>query len=121
MSDFPPIGMAEKEDSAYFSQELEDNTIRSETEGGYEFTRPRSTRAPRSSFTTGFTHITQADKAILEAFYKDKRAGASIFTWTNPTNGEELDVRFSGPLQFKYVGMGGTHLWDVVSISLKEV
>lgn len=121
MSDFPPVAMTVKEDSSKFSVSIEDNTVRSEMEGGYEFTRPRTTRAPRKEFTTGFTHISESDRALLESFYLAQRAGASSFTYTDFTTSTEYTVRFVGEMKFKYVGQGVAKLWDVDGIKLRQV
>lgn len=121
MSDFPPAGMTMKEDSSQYDLEQEDNTIRSTMEGGYVFTRPRTTRNPKQKFKTGFSSITEADRTLLRNFYISVKAGASIFTWTDPTDGVEHDVRFAESIKYKYAGMGETRLYDVHGIILEEV
>lgn len=120
MADFPPAGMIEGEDSQYFRVQYRDNTVSSETEDGYEITRPRSTRRPGRVFTTGFTEITSADKALLESFWESVRGNADMFTWDDPTTGTELMVRFKGTLDFEYTGIGGVHQWKL-KVELKEV
>lgn len=121
MSDFPPVGLSQKEDSSQYDLELEDNTIRSKSEAGYVFTRKRSTRRPRRHFKTGFTSINEADKALLVSFYDSVGGGSSIFTWTDPTDDTEYSVRFVSNLKFDYVGMGETRLYNVHGIKLEEV
>jgi hypothetical protein len=120
MANFPPITMTEKEDSQYFSIEHRDNTVSSTTEDGYEISRPRGTRPPGRDFETGFTDITDADKTLLESFWQSVRSTANIFTWVNPTDGQVVSVRFQGTLRFSYVGIGGSHRWNV-QIKLREV
>jgi phage-related protein len=120
MANFPPAGMIEKEDSQYFSVEHRDNTISSTTEDGYEITRPRGTRAPGRDFESGFTEITNADKALLESFWESVRGTANIFTWNDPTTNQTLSVRFQGTFGFKYIGIGGTHRWNL-QFKLREV
>lgn len=119
MSDFPPAGMIEGEDSQYFSIKHRSNTVSSGMEDGYEITRPRSTRRPGRIFSSGFTEITNADKALLESFWEGVGT-YQLFTWTDPTSGVERTVRFDGELDFSYEGIGGYHLW-IVKFDLKEV
>ncbi len=120
MADFPPAGMIEGEDSRHFSVEHRDNTVTSETEDGYEITRPRSTRAPGRTFETGFTEISSADKTLLESFWQSVRGNADLFTWVDPTTGQEITVRFKGTMKFQYVGIGGVHSWNA-KVQLQEV
>ena len=119
MSNFPPAGMASKEDTAFFSHSMKDDVERSETAGGYDYSRPRPTRPPTRLFETGFTDISDSDKALLEQFYEGNRA--SIFTWTDWTNGVEYQVRFAEPLTFTYTGMGPTRRWNTQAIKLRQV
>lgn len=118
MNTFP---LADKQDSSKFSMSTEDTTLRSKMEGGYVYTRSKHTRAPRKTFKTGFTALTQENKEILEQFCLDVRGGVDIFNWTNPTDLKTYKVRFSKPLDYKYAGYGTTFLWDVSSIELEEV
>lgn len=120
MSDFPPSGMIEKEDSAFYAYKRIDKTVRVETEGGYVATRPRNTRPPRRQWTTGWSLITQPDKIRLDDFYEDMHGGANSFTWTDPANLIEYTVRFVGDLEFDYKGVGDTRLW-AVKIKLEQV
>lgn len=120
MADFPPAGMIDGEDSKHFSVKYRDNTVSSEMEDGYEITHPRATRPPGRVFTTGFTDISSADKTLIESFWQSVRGNANMFTWDDPTTGDELMVRFKGTLDFTYTGTGGTHLW-VVKLEMKEV
>lgn len=121
MSDFPPDAMTVKEDSSKFSYELDDDTVRTEMDGGYEMTRPRTTRAPRREFTTGFTDISQSDKELLEAFYLARRAGADSFTYTDFTSQIEYTVRFKSKMKFSYSGFGSARLWNVDNVQLRQV
>lgn len=120
MSDFPPVGMLNGEDSKFFTIEHQDNTVSTETEDAYQITRPRSTRVPGRVFTTGFTEIPSSDKALLESFWESVRGRANVFSWTDPTTGQEAMVRFAEPLRFQYEGTGGYHTWSV-EVKLKEV
>lgn len=121
MSDFPPVGMIDGEDSQQYGVSVEDVAVATPTDGGYDITRPRHTRTPRREYTTGFTDISDADKLLLEAFYEARKGGSQSFTYTDPTKGVEKLVRFKGPLKLSYRGIGGVHRWDVHGIVLKEV
>lgn len=112
--------MQDKQDSKYFDFMQEDVAIVGSMEGGYDITRPRTTRKPRRIFTTGFTHITELRRHILESFYNEHGKYKS-FLWTNPVSLEEMTVRIVEWPKAKYVGIGGYHVWDWSGIKLKEV
>lgn len=117
MAAFPTL--SKPQDSKYFTESQEDPVMRSPVEGGYEFSRPRYTRAPRKMFTTGFTEISDADKTLLQTSWDVHRGGSDVVTWTHPVDGA-MSVRYEGAFSFRYVGIGGFHKWDV-KISLKQV
>lgn len=121
MADFPPSGMTAKEDSKYRADKQADPSMRKETDGGYTITRARYTRAPRKTFTTGFSSVSQADKAIFEAFWETKKGGSDSFTWKDPITNTTYTVRFAGQPEYRYVGMGNAYLWDITSINLEQV
>lgn len=123
MADFPIASLVGKEDSSKFGFEQEDVGIRSEMEGGWVVTRARHTRRPRRTWTTGFTDISDADKALLEAFYNDKGTHTG-FTYQLPVGGavkETVNVRFKEVLQYKYAGYGDNFRWNIEKIVLEEV
>ena len=118
---FPPTdaGFVEKEDAGYYGISFEDNTIRSGTDGGYEFARKRFTRKPRQTFMTGFTEMTQADFDIFREFW-EQFMGARSFTWNNPAENQVYTVRFASAPKISYVGVGPTRLYSV-EVELKQV
>lgn len=102
------------EDSKNFSLEYEDPSMVSKMDGGYVVSRAKFTRPPRRTWTSGYTSISNSDKAILENFYKSVMGGAVIFDWTSPQDGQVYQVRFvGGSLKFRYTGVGTSQLWDV--------
>ncbi|HEV7284692.1 MAG TPA: hypothetical protein VGN75_07525 [Kaistia sp.] len=120
MTDFP-ASLAARQDQSFYSEKPEEKEIKVSTEGGYDVTRPRTTRRPRMTFTTGFTDISHADKLALEDFYNQVRTSA-FFAWPRPTDGVPVPVRFMEAPEFKYLHhAGGGHRWTVPSIKLKEV
>lgn len=110
---FPTLSRGE--DRALYSKELEDAALTTPMEGGYVVSRAKHTRTPRATFTSGFTFITDAERATLEAFYEQVRGGSVVFDWTDPiaSPSKVYQVRFVGPLKFDYKGKGNTHRWDV--------
>lgn len=115
-----PVPLADVQDSKYFGEEQIDSTVSGELEGGYKHTRARSTRTPRKRFTTGFTQLTDSLKGTLETFF-DARGTHTSFVYTHPVSAVTYTVRFNAAPRFKYVGMGGNHLWTVSSLVLEEV
>lgn len=118
---FPTLSRGQ--DSAYFKVTQADPSMRTPTEGGYVYTRPRFTRRPRRTFVTGFTNISEADRALLEQFWNDTRGGSLAFDWTHPISGEVISVRFAHqkPLEFEYAGIGHWRRWNCGPIELEEV
>lgn len=114
-----PAELAKQQDSSKFKVEQEDNAVKGETEGGYVFARPRNTRKPRKTFTTGYTDISQALCQQLRDFY-DKVGTYQVFQWTDPTDQKVYRVRFSAGPKYDYTGVGKTRLWSVSSLTLKE-
>lgn len=109
---FPTLSRGQ--DSSLYSVELEDASLKTTMEGGYVVSRAKHTRPARKTFHSGFTFITDADRATLETFYGTTvRGGSVVFDWQDPPSLAIYQVRFVGPLQFKYVGRGDTRRWDV--------
>lgn len=115
------LGFTAKEDSSYFMEEVKDPTIRKEMEGGFVQTRARFTRPAPFVFSTGWTDIPQAQKAIFQAFFNSKRGGANSFTYIHPVSGDSFTVRFSVMPSYKYAGIGGFHRWDIANVKLEQV
>lgn len=110
-------------DQEHFREGRTHNTMKSKAEAGYVFSRPRTTRRPRRTFATGYTNITSADKAALQALWDEVFGQAESFTWPHPTTGEGIVVRFMmDSLDFTYAGFrDGEHRWDIAGIELEEV
>jgi hypothetical protein len=121
VADFPSGTLEFKEDSKFRNVTTPDQAIRNEMEGGYAVTRPRYTRSPPKTFVTGFTNITETEKAQIEAFWELKRGGSAAFTWLDRVTNITHIVRFKGDLKFTYAGMGGTHRWTTGEIQLEQV
>ncbi len=86
--------------------EIEDSTIRSPFEGGYELTRPRFTR-DRRKWGVRYVMLSSSDASTLRTFEKTTvRGGADSFTWTHPTTSTSYTVRFAGPIRFTLVPPG---------------
>lgn len=121
MADFPTAGLAGLEDSKNFDEEQANPVMRHEVEGGYTITRPRYTRLPRKTWTTGFTDLTDAQKAEFTTFWDLKKGGAASFTYLNPADNVTYTVRFVGQPKIKYTGMGPLRRWDITGIKLEQV
>lgn len=120
MAAFPPIaGLQIKEDSAKGKEGSLDGVMRQDTEGGWQTSRPRTTRRDRRVFETGFTNITLAEKEALQTFEANNTGRA--FTYDVPYSGETVTVTFQGRITYNYKGFGGAHRWDTDIITLREV
>lgn len=112
---FPPspiTGWTEKEDAGRYKPGVKSNAIEKETEDGYVFSRPRSTRKPPQTFKTGFTAVDQNHVDILMAMWEQYDKYRS-FTYSNWVNGKTYTVRFLKEPEYTYVGMGQTRLYNV--------
>jgi len=67
--------------------------IRTEFEGNYVQSRPRSTRATRR-WTLVWNAMTEADYGTLDAFFITNIG--TTFSWTEPVTSNSYTVRFSG-------------------------
>uniref|UniRef100_A0AAU6W0F5 Phage tail protein n=1 Tax=Pseudomonas phage Nican01 TaxID=3138540 RepID=A0AAU6W0F5_9CAUD len=114
-----PAAMAKEQDSKYFAVEQEDNAIKGETDGGYINARPRHTRRPRKTFTTGWTDVSHATYLIAQAFY-DEVGTWKVFTYVDRTTGVTYRVRFDKPPKWAYSGMGVAKIWSCTAATLKE-
>jgi hypothetical protein len=94
------------------------NELKADTDGGYEFRRPRSTRARRKIISTGFIGISHADYLILDAFWETHQTTLA-FTYVDYVHGVNRTVRFD---EFKpdYVGVGQNRMWNI-KIKMSEV
>lgn len=118
MADFPIPALAGKEDSSKYGFEVEDVGIRSDMDGGYVLARPRTTRAPRRSWTSGFTDISNANKLLVEAFFVAKGT-FNQFSYEVPVPNSEggaketVTVRFAEPIKWEYKGFGTNARWNM--------
>lgn len=86
--------------------EIEDATLRSPFEGGYELTRQKFTRT-RRNWGVQYSTLNQTDKDALATFEKDTvKGGADSFTWTHPKTATVYTVRFKEPVKYAYVTVG---------------
>lgn len=106
--------LCELQDSSKYTVELINDADAKKTKGGYTLLRAKTTRPKRRKFSTGFTYLTEEQRAQLEEFWGAIGSGSKAFYWTRPIIGDRLRVIFSEgeSLQFKYVGIGGNHYWD---------
>jgi hypothetical protein len=103
----------EAQDAKKFGLEYEDPAIKADTEGGYVYSRARFTRAPRRTWSSGYTYIADVSRLQLEAFWTTVMGGSVIFQWRNPADGSDYLVRFAEPIKLSYVGAGTNKRWDV--------
>ena len=109
---FPTL--TQDQDSSYYTVMIEDQSLKSEMEGGYQVSRTKHTRFARQTWTSGFTMLTNADFLTLRTFYRGTvKGGSLIFDWTDPITGSVFPVRFAGAVTFKYTGVGTAQRFDV--------
>lgn len=113
MSAFPNLGDT-RIDSSQYEVEIEDVSMSSKSEGGYEFTRKRHTRRPRRTWKVGYQVLKSAEKQAIQDHWDAMGGGSLIFSWLNHQDGQTYQVRFKpgSSLTFKYVGKGDNQLWN---------
>jgi len=86
-----------------FEQETAvDPTIRSQFENGYQLTRNRFTVVPKK-WKLVFEYLTETDKSALETFEETTVGfGGTSFDWENTDDGTTYDVKFAGPIKWKF-------------------
>ena len=76
---------------------------RSDTEAGYEITRPKWTRT-RREFKVTFKSLTSAEVTTIEEFFEGIAYGGGSFNWTAPRDSGTYEVRLvEDQLDFQYV------------------
>jgi len=121
MTNFPTVELAGLEDSKHFGVSQADPVKRAEIDGGYAVTRPRYTRLPRKTWTTGFSDLTDAQKDSFTTFWDAHMGGSDSFTYLNPADAVTYTVRFKGQPKIDYVGMAALRRWEIKGITLEQV
>lgn len=121
MADFPTVALAGLENSKYFGVAQADPAKKQEVEGGYTVSRPRYTRLPRKTWTTGFSDLTTVEKDSFATFWDTKMGGSASFTYLNPADAATYTVRFMGQPKINYVGMAALRRWEITGITLEQV
>lgn len=139
---FEDVALSRQPDRKYYSVKHENPVVTTEFEGGYVATRPRNGRSPlRRIWTFGYTDISTADRALLEAFWNAQKGGSKIFIWLDfaawdaaaweaeQAGDDEPDkdpyrynVRFSkdAQLTFEPKGYGRNLRYDVPALTIEE-
>lgn len=89
--------------------ELEDHTLKGETDGVTVLTRPKLTKMVYV-FTPSWDAMPKDDFQNLDAFYKSVYGNAVQFEWTHPNEGAHANktflVRFDGNLKWSLTNLG---------------
>lgn len=118
MARFATLTLSQGESPSLYKNAIEDNTLKADTDGGYEFRRRRTTRAPRRMIETGFLNMPHADYELLEAFYLT-RTNVDVWVWFDYLRGVNRTVRFDS-FEPDYVGIGTNRKWTV-KIKMSEL
>lgn len=106
MPNFPTLS---RQPSYPLDETYVDDVIKTPTEAGYEQRRPRFTKR-KKTFVVRYNILPNADKALIDNFYKDTLKGADSFIWTHPLTGTNYTVVFEQPPSFTLVFLG---YWNV--------
>ena len=92
-----------------------DNTIRNESEAGYDVRKPRFTRV-NNKFTVTYDKLPQADITLLEAHFASVGTH-TVFDWDD-LSGVTYTVYYDAPLEVQNFVPG----WFIISaFTLKEI
>lgn len=113
-TDYAAAPLPDLQDSAQHAVEQENPALATKMDGGYVVTRPRHTRRPRRTWTSGYTDANDAQKQAAQAFFDQVHGGSNMFYWWNPADKAWVLVRFTTDtvLSWKYSGTGGTNMWS---------
>lgn len=109
---FPVLGT--KYAAANFSRKNLDQTILNETDGGYEYTRPKNTNFKRRDWSLGFSLMPDSELQVLRGFVEEVGNCGGCFSWVDPTTQEMYLCRFTTVPNEVYVGFGSqSFMWNV--------
>lgn len=95
--------------AANYSEEVPDNTIRSETDVGPAKVRRRGTAAPAPISCQ--VMLTTTQRATLIDFYNtDTKSGSLTWTWLHPVTRAAVTFRFAKPISFSTTARGQRHI-----------
>ena len=116
MADFPTLSRQPNRDG-YKQSLLQDPTISSDFENGYQITRSKYNNVALK-FEMVFSFLLSADKVLLENFEKDRNYRVGEFNWVNPEDSLTYIVRFDNNLEFKQER--AEDFWNV-AVTLVEI
>jgi len=116
--------MADRKPDKGFSAQRKFDTIKFESQAGYEKRRLRSRRSKRS-YDLSYTNITGIEKTAIENFYNARSGEFQAFTFdlTHINEIGTITTRFDGPLNVTQVHSAGSALTEnfyTVSFKLQE-
>ena len=116
--------MADRRPDKGFSAQRKFDTIKFESQAGYEKRRLRSRRS-RRSYDLSYTNITGIEKTAIENFYNARSGEFEAFTFdlTHINEIGTITTRFDGPLSVTQVHSAGSALTEnfyTVSFKLQE-
>lgn len=116
--------MVDRRPDKGFSSQRKFDTIRFESQAGYEKRRLRSRRSKRS-YDLSYTNITGVEKTAIENFYNARSGEFQAFTFdlTHINETGTITTRFDGPLSVQQVHSAGDQLTEnfyTVSFKLQE-
>lgn len=98
--------------NGFKEEPITDPTIRSEMESGDVVTRPLFTGVPLK-WSYKYTQLSNADKLLLATFERSTvKYGALSFTWTNPQDDTDHEVRFTELVKYA-LNRSNNNEWDV--------
>ena len=120
MTDTFPIKptLIQGESPSLYKYAPEDNSLKAQTDGGYEFRRPRFTRKLRNMIETGFIMLSHADFLVIDAFFI-AHTTVTPFFYYDYIQGVNRTVRFDSYMP-TYKGIGRNKMWDI-NIKMSEL
>ena len=116
--------MADRKPDKGFTSQRKFDTIKFESQAGYEKRRLRSRRSKRS-YDLSYTNVTGIEKVAIENFYNARSGEFEAFTFdlTHINESGSITTRFEGPLSVTQVHAAGSNLTEnfyTVSFKLQE-
>jgi hypothetical protein len=114
---FPDLGGAAASIDDWKETRAYDPTNRTQTDGGYAVTAPRTTRTPvPKRWHLRYGPLTDTTKGYLETMEDSVGVGSGSITWTNPRTSASHTVRLLSPITFTLVELYWRAEFDIEEV-----
>lgn len=111
---FPALSSFPNPDQDGFNGQAKDDTITSNTDGGYTYSRPRNTNFDIKTWNFSYSLLSDDDRSEVDAFRRRVGNCAGLFQWVHPITGELYICRMTKTPKEEYQSFYGlTSRWKI--------